>query len=94
MDFTNLTHHSEGTGAVVTASLVGNLAEFGEIRDLLSPLNQAIFVEASPAPIKYALHLLGLCKDEVRLPLTKSTYLAQEAIKGAFNHAKINFSTT
>jgi 4-hydroxy-tetrahydrodipicolinate synthase len=28
-----------------------------------------MFLEASPAPAKYALSLLGLCSDEVRLPL-------------------------
>jgi 4-hydroxy-tetrahydrodipicolinate synthase len=28
-----------------------------------------LFLEASPAPTKYALARLGLCSEEVRLPL-------------------------
>ena len=37
------------------------------------PLHQALFVETSPAPVKYARKLLGLCSDEVRLPLVPVT---------------------
>ncbi len=32
-------------------------------------MNQLLFVEPSPAPVKAALHLLGRCNLEVRLPL-------------------------
>lgn len=35
----------------------------------LMPLNTALFVETSPIPLKAALQLLGICTDEVRLPL-------------------------
>ncbi len=36
----------------------------------LIPLFDACFVESNPIPVKGALHLLGLCSDEMRLPLT------------------------
>jgi 4-hydroxy-tetrahydrodipicolinate synthase len=39
------------------------------VNDTLARLHRALFLEASPAPTKYALSLLGLCTDDVRLPL-------------------------
>jgi len=36
----------------------------------LLPLIRACFTETNPIPIKHALALLGLCRDELRLPLT------------------------
>lgn len=46
-----------------------DLARFAEIRDALMPLHQALFVETSPAPVKYALSVLGRMSEDVRLPL-------------------------
>lgn len=39
------------------------------LHDRLQPLHKALFVESSPAPVKYAASLLGLCRNELRLPL-------------------------
>jgi len=39
------------------------------INDQLMPLHDAMFVETSPGPVKYAAHLLGLCRYEFRLPM-------------------------
>ena len=35
----------------------------------LLPLISALFAETNPSPVKYLMSRLGLCKDEVRLPL-------------------------
>ncbi len=35
----------------------------------LSELISVLFCEVNPIPVKYALSLMGLCKDEMRLPL-------------------------
>ena len=43
-------------------------AAFAATRDRLMPLNQALFLETSPSPVKYALSLLGLM-SEVRPPV-------------------------
>ena len=51
----------------------GDLGTFAEIRDRLHPLWRALFVETSPAPVKYAASLLGLCQPDVRLPLVGPT---------------------
>ena len=37
----------------------------------LLPLIDAIFAETNPAPIKYALSRLGLCSEEMRLPMSE-----------------------
>jgi 4-hydroxy-tetrahydrodipicolinate synthase len=34
------------------------------------PLHEALFVEANPVPVKYAAERLGLCRSDVRLPLS------------------------
>jgi 4-hydroxy-tetrahydrodipicolinate synthase len=55
--------------AMQNATLEGDYAEARRINDTLARLHRAMFLEASPSPAKYALSLLGLCTDEVRLPL-------------------------
>ncbi len=42
-----------------------------EINLKLSKLHNALFIESSPGPVKYAASLLGLCSSEIRLPLTE-----------------------
>ena len=41
----------------------------------------AMFCETNPIPVKYAASLLGLCSDEVRLPLTNPSELSKKRIK-------------
>jgi 4-hydroxy-tetrahydrodipicolinate synthase len=41
-----------------------------QLQQKLHPLNQCMFVETNPIPAKWAVHRLGMCADEVRLPLT------------------------
>jgi 4-hydroxy-tetrahydrodipicolinate synthase len=47
----------------------GNREAFAKLRDQLDALNRVLFIEANPGPVKYAMSLMGLCSDEVRLPL-------------------------
>jgi 4-hydroxy-tetrahydrodipicolinate synthase len=51
----------------------GDLATVERLRDQLMPLHDAMFVETSPGPVKYAASLLGLCSEELRLPLVSVT---------------------
>lgn len=59
-----------------------DLAGFAHIRDLLAPLHDALFAESNPIPVKAALELLGLCSSAVRLPLTRASQGAREALAG------------
>ena len=51
------------------------------------PLHEAIFIEPGLAGAKYGLSLLGLCSDEVRLPLVGLTDGTKERIKAAMQFA-------
>jgi len=42
------------------------------LRDLLGPLDAALFAETNPIPVKAALGLLGLCASGLRLPLIRA----------------------
>jgi len=59
------------------------------LQDRLMPLHDAMFVEASPAPAKYAASVLGLCTDEVRLPIVSASEPARVRIREAMAHAGI-----
>jgi 4-hydroxy-tetrahydrodipicolinate synthase len=69
------------------ATLRGEFAAARAIDDRLAPLHRALFVEPSPAPAKFACSLLGLCTDEVRLPLLVCSDAAKMQIKSAMTHA-------
>jgi 4-hydroxy-tetrahydrodipicolinate synthase len=47
-----------------------DLERAAEIQLLLHPLNNAMFLETNPIPVKWAAYKMGLCTDEIRLPLT------------------------
>tara|TARA_Y100000590_G_scaffold424364_1_gene531175 strand:- start:378 stop:1259 length:882 start_codon:yes stop_codon:yes gene_type:complete len=65
------------------------IKEAERIDQILQPLHKSLFIESNPAPVKYASKLLGLCDDEVRLPLVKITKKTQEAVKNALLSAKL-----
>ena len=69
------------------ATLKGAFEAARAIDDKLAPLHKALFCEPSPAPTKYACSLLGLCSDEVRLPLLACTDAAKAQIRSAMTHA-------
>jgi len=60
-----------------------------QLQDQLMPLHDAMFCEPSPAPVKYAVSRLGLCTDEVRLPLVAATDSARKQIDAALASAGI-----
>ena len=66
-----------------TASLNGDFEKARAIQDKLAPLHEALFSDASPAPTKYALSLMGLCSDDVRLPLVGPNDGAKEKVRNA-----------
>lgn len=54
---------------MVEAGQKGDLAKAQEWHYKMLPLIQALFCETSPAPVKTAMGLMGLCSADVRLPL-------------------------
>ena len=54
---------------MVKALLEGDWDRGRELHYELLPLFRALFIETNPIPVKTAASLLGLCSDEMRLPL-------------------------
>jgi 4-hydroxy-tetrahydrodipicolinate synthase len=69
------------------ACLKGDYASALKLQDKLAPLHINLFVETSPAPIKYALSLIGKCAPNVRLPMVPASEKAQTAVREAMVHA-------
>ena len=65
----------------------GDIATVQQINDRLMPLHDALFVETSPGPVKYAASLLGRCTAEVRQPLWHTTPETQEKVRNAMRGA-------
>ena len=60
-----------------------------QLQDQLMPLHDAMFCEPSPGPVKYGASLLGLCADEVRLPMMAATDAARTRVRDAMADAGI-----
>lgn len=65
------------------ACLRGDYAEALKIQDQLTPLHDAMFSDASPAPAKYALTKLGLLEEELRLPIVPASEKARKLVDDA-----------
>jgi 4-hydroxy-tetrahydrodipicolinate synthase len=69
------------------ACLKGDFTAALKLQDKLAPLHINLFVETSPAPIKYALSLIGKCANTLRLPMVAASEKAQVAVREAMVHA-------
>jgi 4-hydroxy-tetrahydrodipicolinate synthase len=70
------------------ASLAEDTAKAHELNERLFPLHQALFTDASPAPIKYALSRVhDWLREDVRLPLVNCSAEARLAVDAGLAHA-------
>ncbi|UDL95412.1 MULTISPECIES: 4-hydroxy-tetrahydrodipicolinate synthase [Lichenihabitans] len=74
---------------MMSACLRGDFATALAIQDRLVPLHTALFIEPNPAGPKYALSLLGLGTEDVRLPMVTVSEAARGQIRAAMRHAGI-----
>jgi 4-hydroxy-tetrahydrodipicolinate synthase len=54
---------------MIDAFSAGNMEEARRLHLSLLKINNAMFIETNPTPVKTALGLMGKCSEEVRLPL-------------------------
>ncbi|MBI5198541.1 MAG: 4-hydroxy-tetrahydrodipicolinate synthase [Nitrospirae bacterium] len=54
---------------MIDAFMGGKIDDARSLHYRLEPLNQAMFLETNPIPVKTALGMMGKCTDELRLPL-------------------------
>jgi 4-hydroxy-tetrahydrodipicolinate synthase len=72
---------------VQEATLAGDFATALELQDRLMPLHRAIFTEPGLVGVKYAMSRLGLCSDEVRLPLVGLDEATKALVDHGLRHA-------
>ena len=61
----------------------GRCAEAAALQLSLVPLCDALFSEVNPIPVKAGMALLGLCTEEVRLPLAAADCNLRERVREA-----------
>ncbi|MGI3169692.1 4-hydroxy-tetrahydrodipicolinate synthase [Pseudooceanicola sp. C21-150M6] len=69
------------------ACLAGDYATALTYQDRLAPLTEAIFTEPGLCGAKFAMSELGLCSDEVRLPLMTLTDETKDKVRAGMRHA-------
>lgn len=79
----------EAMVALHDAVQAGDLATARSWQDRLIALHKALFIDNSPSPAKYALSKLGLCTEEVRLPLSPTGQAGRPMIDRALTDAGI-----
>lgn len=68
----------------------GDVATAQRINYQLAPLAEALFFESSPTPVKYAVSLLGKCRNELRLPMMPATKACEKIVKDAMVQALLD----
>ena len=66
-----------------------NITKAQEINLKLSSLHNALFIESSPGPVKYAASLLGLCNEYTRLPLSKIKDDTKQVVKNCLQDLEL-----
>ena len=69
------------------ACLKGDYASALKVQDRLMPLHTNLFIETSPAPVKYAASVLGFMEDTVRLPMIPVSDDTRQKVRSAMVHA-------
>ncbi|HEY0598481.1 4-hydroxy-tetrahydrodipicolinate synthase [Brevundimonas sp.] len=77
----------EAMVALHEAATAGDYATARQWQDRLIGLHKGLFLDNSPSPTKYALARLGLCTEEVRLPLAPTADAVKPAIDRAMSEA-------
>ncbi len=67
----------------------GKFTEAAKVQDSLMKLHKLMFKEPSPGPAKYAASLLGLCTEEVRLPILPISEGLRQEIKAAMQELNL-----
>lgn len=69
------------------AAMAGDVVKAREIQYRLLPVHKAMFMEANPIPVKWALYAMGKMGSGIRLPLTTLTEPVQVQVRAALKTA-------
>ena len=67
----------------------GNFKKVEDINSYLFPLHNALFLETSPGPVKYAASILNICSKEIRLPLVEVSNNTKKVIHATLKKLKM-----
>jgi len=76
------------TARICELMLSGDVEAASEIDARLQPLHQALFLEANPIPVKWAVAQLGFISEAIRLPLTPLAQQYHQPLLEAMETAK------
>jgi 4-hydroxy-tetrahydrodipicolinate synthase len=79
----------EACAAFYNAALAGEWKTALSWQDRLINLHKGLFLDASPAPTKFALSQLGLCSEEARLPISSCAEGVRPAVLDAMREAGV-----
>lgn len=71
------------------AALAGRREDAQALDQRLVPLHEALFLEANPIPVKWAVSELGLMHNGIRLPLTPLAEAYRPNVRGALERAGV-----
>lgn len=71
------------------AAIAGDRAEAEAINARLEPLHKALFSQANPIPVKWALHQMGLIDSGIRLPLVPLEPRFHDTVREALRAADV-----
>ena len=77
--------YPERMSGICSAVFDGRYADALQMQKEMLGFIKSVFIETNPAPIKYAMSLLGLCSDEVRLPLYTVEKSTRDAVSNEIN---------
>ena len=72
------------------AARAGDRATAEAINAKLAPLHKALFLEANPIPVKWALHEMGMISEGIRLPMTPLSEQYREPLRDAMRAGGID----
>lgn len=81
------------TSEVARTMLRGDLQAAREQHLALLNVHQSMFIEANPAPAKWALSKMGLMRSDVRLPLVAASEQCGDRLLSAFTAAGLELKT-
>ena len=79
----------EAMAQMMAAALAGDAAAAARMDSELAELHRALFVEANPIPVKWALAQLGRIQSGIRLPLTELSQAQQPVVRRALEAARV-----
>lgn len=75
------------SAAVTTAALANDWPQARRLHYRLIPVIRALFLETNPIPVKAAAAMMGICRDELRMPLLPMSAAAREKLQAVLRQA-------